>query len=109
MNECGGYDAEDYLRRYIAFMTTSGNHRDTCIEECHRNFFANDAEGLPPRQSGNAATRGVMPARPHLRGAVPFRPHGECPGLTSQGTGRIIHYHWFAIDRSPLLGSSICR
>ena len=52
LNECGGYDAEDYLRRYIAFMTTPGGHRDTYIEECHRNFFVNYAKGVPPRQCG---------------------------------------------------------
>jgi hypothetical protein len=32
LNECGGYDAEDYLRRYISFMIIPGNHRDTYIE-----------------------------------------------------------------------------
>ena len=52
LSECGGYDAEDYLRRYIAFMTTPGGHRDTYIEECHRNFFVNYAKGVPPRQCG---------------------------------------------------------
>jgi len=29
LNQNRGYDADDYLRRYIAFMTTAGNHRDT--------------------------------------------------------------------------------
>ncbi len=48
----GGYDPDDYLRRYIEFMTTPGNHRDTYIEECHRNFFANYARGTPPRRCG---------------------------------------------------------
>jgi ADP-ribosylglycohydrolase len=52
LNERGGYDADDYLRRYIAFMTTPGNHRDTYIEECHRNFFTNYAKGAPPRRCG---------------------------------------------------------
>ena len=52
LNECGRYDADDYLRRYIAFMTTPGNHRDTYIEECHRNFFSNYAKSIPPRQCG---------------------------------------------------------
>jgi ADP-ribosyl-[dinitrogen reductase] hydrolase len=52
LNERGGYDAEDYLHRYISFMTTPGNHRDTYIEECHRNFFTNYAKGAPPRQCG---------------------------------------------------------
>ena len=52
LNECSGYDADDYLCRYIAFMTTPGNHRDTYIEECHRNFFSNYARDIPPRQCG---------------------------------------------------------
>jgi ADP-ribosylglycohydrolase len=52
LNDRGGYDAEDYLGRYIAFMTTPGTHRDTYIEECHRNFFINYAKGVPPRQCG---------------------------------------------------------
>lgn len=33
-------------------MTTPGNHRDTYIEECHRNFFTNYARGLPPHKCG---------------------------------------------------------
>ncbi len=52
MNERGGYDADDWLGRYIAFMTTPGRHRDTYIEECHRHFFTNYAQGLPPRRCG---------------------------------------------------------
>ena len=50
INENDAYVADDFLKRYIAFMTTRGSHRDTYIEECHRNFFANYARGLPPRQ-----------------------------------------------------------
>lgn len=49
---CGGYDPDDYLRRYIEFMTTPGRHRDTYVEECHRNFFTNYARGIPPRRCG---------------------------------------------------------
>ncbi len=52
INQNGTYEAEDFLRRYIAFMTSPGNHRDTYIEECHRNFFANYARGLPPEKCG---------------------------------------------------------
>jgi ADP-ribosylglycohydrolase len=52
IDQTGTYDADDFLRRYIGFMTTPGNHRDTYIEECHRNFFANYARGVPPRSCG---------------------------------------------------------
>ena len=52
LNQNRTYDADDFLRRYIAFMTTPGNHQDTYIEECHRNFFANYARGLPPFRCG---------------------------------------------------------
>jgi ADP-ribosyl-[dinitrogen reductase] hydrolase len=52
INQTGCYDADDFLRRYIAFMTSPGNHRDTYVEECHRNFFANFAWELPPRRCG---------------------------------------------------------
>ncbi len=47
-----GYDPDDFLNRYIHFMTTPGNHRDTYVEECHRNFFANYARGRSPRNCG---------------------------------------------------------
>ncbi len=52
INRNGGYEADDYLDRYIAYMTTPGSHRDTYIEECHRNFFSNYARGIPARQCG---------------------------------------------------------
>ncbi|MBT8364766.1 MAG: ADP-ribosylglycohydrolase family protein [Deltaproteobacteria bacterium] len=52
INQNGTYDADDFLRRYINFMTTPGNHQDTYIEECHRNYFANYARGLPSRKCG---------------------------------------------------------
>jgi len=50
INETGIYDADDFLTRYIDFMTSPGNHRDTYVEEYHRNFFANFARGLPARK-----------------------------------------------------------
>ncbi len=52
INQNGTYDSDDFLKRYITFMTSAGNHHDTYIEECHRNFFANYARGLPPRGCG---------------------------------------------------------
>ena len=50
--ENGRYAPEDFLERYIGFMTTPGSHRDTYIEECHRNFFGNLARGYPPEKCG---------------------------------------------------------
>jgi ADP-ribosylglycohydrolase len=52
LNENGGYDADDYLKRYINYMTTPGNHRDTYVEEYHRHFFTKYAKGVPPRKCG---------------------------------------------------------
>ncbi len=46
----GGYDADDYLQRYIHFMLTPGQHRDTYVEECHRKFFTAYARGAAPRK-----------------------------------------------------------
>ncbi len=48
----GGYDAEDYLQRYLDFMLTPGRHRDTYVEECHRKFFTAYARGTNPRKCG---------------------------------------------------------
>lgn len=50
----GGYDADDYLQRYIDFMLTPGMHRDTYIEECHRKFFTAYARGTAPRKCGGS-------------------------------------------------------
>jgi ADP-ribosylglycohydrolase len=52
LNANKGYSPDDYLKRYIAFMTTPGNHRDTYVEEYHRHFFTNYAAGKSPRRSG---------------------------------------------------------
>lgn len=51
---CRGYDADDYLERYLEFMLTPGRHRDTYVEECHRKFFANYARGTSPRACGRS-------------------------------------------------------
>jgi ADP-ribosyl-[dinitrogen reductase] hydrolase len=48
----GNYDMAEYLKRYIDFMTTPGRHRDTYIEECHRNFFTKYARGKKPEDCG---------------------------------------------------------
>ncbi|MFM1945290.1 MAG: hypothetical protein RI897_4272 [Verrucomicrobiota bacterium] len=48
----GNYDANDYLKRYIDFMLTPGRHRDTYVEEYHRDFFSAYARGVKPRKCG---------------------------------------------------------
>lgn len=50
--EKGGYDADEYLDRYIRFMTAPDSHRDTYVEEYHRHFFTRYARGNPPRACG---------------------------------------------------------
>jgi ADP-ribosyl-[dinitrogen reductase] hydrolase len=50
----GGYDAEDYLQRYLEFMLTPGRHRDTYVEEYHRKFFTAYARGTNPRKCGGS-------------------------------------------------------
>jgi ADP-ribosylglycohydrolase len=52
LNERGGYDADDYLRRYIDFMTAPDSHRDTYVEEYHRAFFTRYANGHDPHDCG---------------------------------------------------------
>jgi ADP-ribosylglycohydrolase len=52
LRERQGYDGADYLKRYIDFMTTPGRHRDTYIEECHRNFFTKYARGKKTEDCG---------------------------------------------------------
>jgi ADP-ribosyl-[dinitrogen reductase] hydrolase len=54
LRERGGYDPEDYLRRYVDFMLTPGRHRDTYVEECHRKFFTAYARGTRPRKCGGS-------------------------------------------------------
>jgi len=54
INANGEYRPEDYLKRYISFMTKPGNHRDTYVEEYHRHFFTNYARGIHPRKCGVA-------------------------------------------------------
>ena len=46
----GSYEPDGYLQRYIEFMLTPGQHRDTYVEECHRKFFTAYARGAAPRK-----------------------------------------------------------
>ena len=46
----GGYDPDQWLAHYIAYMLTPGSHRDTYLEEYHRGFFTRYAQGKAPRK-----------------------------------------------------------
>ncbi len=50
--ELGQYDADAWLGFYVDFMLTPGSHRDTYVEEYHREFFTNYARGRKPRSCG---------------------------------------------------------
>ncbi len=50
LEDCGGYDESNFLARYIDFLTTPGSHRDTYLEEYHRNFFMRYAKGVSPER-----------------------------------------------------------
>jgi ADP-ribosyl-[dinitrogen reductase] hydrolase len=52
VKECGGYDPDAWLERYIARMLEPGWHRDTYVEEYHRAFFTRYAQGKKPRKCG---------------------------------------------------------
>ncbi len=52
LTQTGGYDADAYLNLYRDFMLTPGAHRDTYIEECHRQFFTNYARGKKLKSCG---------------------------------------------------------
>lgn len=92
LRDCRRYDADDYLGRYIAFMTTPGQHRDTYIEEYHRHFFTRLAGGLPPRRCGTPEKHigglvGVVPVTAFYRndGAKALNRALEHLELTHQG------------------------
>ena len=48
------YSPDLWLNLYIDFLRTPGCHRDTYLEEYHRAFFTNYAQGKKPRNCGIA-------------------------------------------------------
>ncbi|MDJ0783431.1 MAG: ADP-ribosylglycohydrolase family protein [Desulfosarcinaceae bacterium] len=53
LNTCRGYDQADFIERYIRFMRDPRSHRDTYVEEYHRNWFLNYGAGRPPENCGS--------------------------------------------------------
>ena len=52
LQEIGDYSADEYLRRYIAYLAPPQKHRDTYVEECHRGFFTNLGRKRRPEKCG---------------------------------------------------------
>ncbi|MFO7725414.1 MAG: ADP-ribosylglycohydrolase family protein [Oceanipulchritudo sp.] len=46
----GAYDPGEWLRTYIGLMQTAGWHKDTYVEEVHRAFFDQLAQGKKPEE-----------------------------------------------------------
>ena len=70
--DLGRYDADAWLAFYVDFMLTPGRHRDTYVEEYHREFFTNYALGRKPRACGVADVHiGGLVAVPALFSSLP--------------------------------------
>ena len=54
LNTVGHYDSADFLREYVSFMTEPDRHNDTYAESFHRDFFANYAQGVDPKNCAGA-------------------------------------------------------
>lgn len=66
-----GYDRDAWLALYVDYMLTPGRHRDTYVEEYHRNFFSQYGDGVPPhRCSGADGHIGGLAAVPALFDAM---------------------------------------
>lgn len=82
----GQYDADAWLTEYVRFMLTSGSHRDTYVEECHRRFFTNYAWGRKPRVCGVADV--------HIGGLVPVPAlFAALPGASATALAEVVQTH----------------
>ena len=79
------YDPERWLDRYVAFMLAPGRHRDTYVEEYHRDFFTNLAAGRKPI---NCGVRDV-----HIGGLVPVPAIVAALGPRHPDLRRIVRVH----------------
>jgi ADP-ribosylglycohydrolase len=87
------YDPERWLDRYVAFMLTPGKHRDTYVEEYHRDFFTNLAAGRKPI---NCGVRDV-----HIGGLVPVPALVAAFGPLHHDLRRIVRLHVGLSHKDP--------
>ena len=93
VREQGTYDADAWLQRYIERMLEPGWHRDTYVEEFHRNFFTRYAQGKPPRKCGIRDEHiGGLATVPALLAALAGTPREELRQIVKQHVG-LTHAH----------------
>lgn len=103
VKERGGYDADAWLERYIARMLEPNWHRDTFVEEYHRNFFTNYAKGKPPRECGVSDKHiGGLAQVPALVAALEGTPLEELRAIVKEHVG-LTHPHPEALRAADTL------
>jgi len=99
----GYYDADAWLRHYIECMLTPGWHRDTYVEEYHRIFFTQFAQGKPPREcwseDGGISGLAQLPA---LLGALPPMDTRARISIAAEHV-RLTHRHPKVLDAAETL------
>jgi len=99
----GGYDADAWLERYIAHMLEPSWHRDTFVEEYHRNFFTNYSKGKPPRECGVPDKHiGGLAQVPALVAALEDTPLEELRAIVKEHVG-LTHPHPEALRAADTL------
>ena len=88
-----GYNADDYLERYIDFMLTAGRHRDTYVEECHRKFYTAYARGTDPRKCAGSDI--------HIGGLAHVGTLCAAFGNDLSHCRKVVQEHIFLTHRSP--------
>jgi ADP-ribosylglycohydrolase len=79
------YDVERWIERYMRFMLKPGRHRDTYVEEYHRDFFTNLGAGRKPINCGVADV--------HIGGLVPVPAIVAAFGPRHHDLRRIVRAH----------------
>ena len=77
--------AERWLEHYVAFMRRPDSHRDTYVEEYHRDFFTNLAAGRKPI---NCGVRDI-----HIGGLVPVPALAAALGAAHPDLRRVVGEH----------------
>jgi len=89
----GNYGSDAWLKCYISRMLEPGWHRDTYVEEYHRAFFTNHAQGKAPEKCGIRDEHiGGLAMVPALVAALEGTPREELRRLVKLHVG-LTHAH----------------